>query len=189
MATIIFIEWVLTSCPLFGLAVMSTGLTLAQVTPPAERKFSIEAKSSKFQDLIAPDAKLDKVATGFKFTEGPLWDKAGLLYVSDEGQNKIFRVFPDGRTEPFAEIRDPDGNTFDRDGRLITCASQLRVVAAIAADGSYKILADKYQGKKFNSPNERARPRWSALFHRSLAGLAQRRNAGTPVPGDFCRAG
>ena len=144
-------------------ASISVALVWAQPTP-SEREFSLRAESPKFWSLLARSTKLEKVATGFKFTEGPLWDKAGFLYVSDEGQNKIFRVYPDGRTEPFAEIRDPDGNTFDRDGRLITCASQLRVVAAIAADGSYKILADKYEGKKFNSPNDIVLGRDGALY-------------------------
>src|SRR3954470_3611901 len=122
----------------------------AQPTPPVEREFSLNAESPKLWDLIPKTAKLEKVATGFKFTEGPLWDKKGFLYVSDEGQNKIFRVYPDGRTNPFAEIRDPDGTTFDAQGRLIVCASQLRVVAEIAKDGTYKVIADKYVGKKFN---------------------------------------
>src|SRR3954447_17498228 len=136
----------------------------AQPTPPVEREFSVNAESPKLWDLIPKTAKLDKVATGFKFTEGPLWDKSGFLYVSDEGQNKIFRVYPDGRTEPFAEIRDPDGNTFDRKGQLVTCASQLRVVAAIGHDGSYKVLADRYEGRKFNSPNDIVRGPDGALY-------------------------
>jgi gluconolactonase len=138
-----------------GIAVVSL-VTVAggQPAPPTSPEFTLKAESPKFHDLIAPGATLEKVATGFQFTEGPLWDKKGFLYVSDEGQNKIFRVYPDGRTNPFAEIRDPDGTTFDAQGRLIVCASQLRVVAEIAKDGTYKVIADKYVGKKFNSPND-----------------------------------
>jgi gluconolactonase len=135
-------------------ALLSVTSNWAQPTQSAERDFSLRAESAKFWSLLDRNAKLEKVATGFKFTEGPLWDKAGFVYVSDEGANKIFRVYPDGRTEPFGEIRDPDGNTFDRNGRLVTCASQLRVVAAFAPDGTHTILADKYEGKKFNSPND-----------------------------------
>jgi gluconolactonase len=150
--------------PLFGVVAMSVALTWAQTPPAAEREFSLKAESPKLWGLISKNAKLEKVATGFKFTEGPLWDKSGFLYVSDEGQNKIFRVYPDGRTERFAEIRDPDGNTFNRKGQLVTCASQLRVVAVIAPDGSYKILADKYEGLKFNSPNDIALGPDGALY-------------------------
>jgi gluconolactonase len=146
----------------FAVSAICVALAFAQTGPT--REFSVKAQSPKFWELIPKDAKLEKVATGFKFTEGPLWDKSGFVYVSDEGQNKIFRVYPDGRTEQFAEIRDPDGNTFDRKGHLITCASQLRVVAAIASDGSYKVLADKYEGKKFNSPNDIALGPDGALY-------------------------
>jgi len=83
-----------------------------------------------------------------------MWDPAGFLYVSDETINKIFRVFPDGRKEEVIALGDPDGNTFDQQHRLIDCASVLRAIIAITADGKYKILADYYQGKKFNSPND-----------------------------------
>ena len=59
--------------------------------------FKLEPLSPTFQNLIASDAKLETVATGFGFTEGPIWDPAGFLYVSDEIQNKVSRVFPDVR--------------------------------------------------------------------------------------------
>lgn len=118
------------------------------------RTFKLEPLSPKFSDLIAPDAKLEKVATGFGFTEGPMWDPAGFLYVSDETLNKIFRVFPDGRKEEVIALGDPDGNTFDRQHRLIDCASVLRAIIAVTPDGKYKVLADRYDGKKLNSPND-----------------------------------
>ena len=56
------------------------------------RDFKLEPLSPKFLELIGADAKLETVATGFGFTEGPMWDTAGFLYVSDETINKIFRV-------------------------------------------------------------------------------------------------
>jgi gluconolactonase len=74
--------------------------------------------------------------------------------VSDEEQNKIFRVFPDGRRETVFETGDPDGSTFDRQHRLITTASVLRALVEVKPDGSYRVLADKYEGKRFNSPND-----------------------------------
>jgi len=51
-------------------------------------------------------------------------------------------------------LGDPDGNTFDRDHRLIDCASVLRAIIEVTPDGKYKILADRYEGKKLNSPND-----------------------------------
>ena len=118
------------------------------------RTFGLEALSPKFWDLMDHGAKLEKVATGFGFTEGPMWDPAGFLYVSDETINKIFRVYPDGKKEEVIALGDPDGNTFDRQHRLIDCASVLRAIIHVTPDGKYKILADHYEGKKLNSPND-----------------------------------
>jgi gluconolactonase len=118
------------------------------------RKFDLEAISPTFWDLVDHDAKLETVATGFGFTEGPVWDAAGFLYVSDETINKIYRVFPSGKKEEVIALGDPDGNTFDRQHRLIDCASVLRAIIEVTPDGKYKILADHYQGKKLNSPND-----------------------------------
>src|SRR5439155_518698 len=81
------------------------------------RKFDLQASSPKFWDLIPHDANLKTVATGFGFTEGPVWDPSGFLYVSDETLNKIFRVhLNDGRKQEFISLGDPDGNTYDRMG-------------------------------------------------------------------------
>jgi gluconolactonase len=118
------------------------------------RSFELQPLSPKFWDLVDHQAKLQTVATGFGFTEGPMWDAAGFLYVSDETINKIFRVYPDGKKEEVIALGDPDGNTFDRQHRLIDCASVLRAIIAVTPEGKYKILADRYDGKKFNSPND-----------------------------------
>src|ERR1700751_952028 len=118
------------------------------------RSFKLEPLSPKFWDLVDHDAKLQTVATGFGFTEGPMWDPAGFLYVSDETLNKIFRVYPNGKKEEVIALGDPDGNSFDRQHRLIDCASVLRAIIEVRSDGKYKILADRFEGKKFNSPND-----------------------------------
>jgi gluconolactonase len=118
------------------------------------RSFKLEPLSPKFWDLVDRDAKLETVATGFGFTEGPMWDPAGFLYVSDETINKIYRVYPNGKKEEVIALGDPDGNTFDRQHRLIDCASVLRAIIEVTPDGNYKILADRYEGKKLNSPND-----------------------------------
>ena len=119
-----------------------------------KRSFKLEPLSPKFAELIGSDAKLETVATGFGFTEGPMWDPSGFLYVSDETLNKIFRVYPDGRKEEVIALGDPDGNTFDRRHRLIDCASVLRAIIEVTPDGKYKVLADRYEGKRLNSPND-----------------------------------
>ena len=128
------------------------GLLRAQSAAP--RSFELKAESPQFWELFTDGAKLEKIAAGFGFTEGPIWDDAGFLYVSDEKQNKLSRVFPDGRVETVLSIREPDGNTFDKRHRLITCLSTLRAVIVVAPNGSYEMLADKFDGKKLNSPND-----------------------------------
>ena len=120
--------------------------------PP--RQFELKAESPKFWQLIPNTAKLEKVAGGFGFTEGPVWDPRGFLYVSDEEKNKLSRVYPDGRVETVLEIGDPDGSTLDSKGRLVTTASVLRAIIRVDADGKYTVLADKFEGKRFNSPND-----------------------------------
>ena len=134
----------------FALFCLLGSFTFAQ----EKREFGLQALSPKFWDLLDHDAKLEKVAGDFGFTEGPMWDPAGFLYVSDETINKIFRVFPDGRKEEVIALGDPDGNTFDRKHRLIDCASVLRAIIEVTPEGKYKILADHYEGKKLNSPND-----------------------------------
>jgi gluconolactonase len=128
--------------------------TFAQNSRPA-RHFELHADSAEFWSLIDKNAKLDRVATGLGFTEGPVWDPSGFLYVSDETINKIFRVYvSDGRKEELISLGDPDGNTYDQQGRLIDCASVLRAIIAISKNGEYKILADHFEGNRFNSPND-----------------------------------
>jgi gluconolactonase len=118
------------------------------------KDFKLESLSPKFGEIIAGDAKLEAVATGFGFTEGPMWDPAGFLYVSDETINKIYRVYSDGKKEEVIALGDPDGNTFDRRHRLIDCASVLRAIIEVTPDGKYEVLADRFAGKRFNSPND-----------------------------------
>jgi gluconolactonase len=136
------------------LAMIAALSVCAQNNPGSQRRFELKAELPEFWNLFAQDTKLEKVAGGFGFTEGPVWDPRGFLYVSDEEKNKLSRVYPDGRVETVLEIGDPDGSTLDAKGRLVTTASVLRSIIRIDADGRYTVLADRYEGKKFNSPND-----------------------------------
>jgi gluconolactonase len=133
------------------LAIAASGSGTTAPAPPA---FKLQAESPQFWDLVDRNTKLAVVGTGFGFTEGPVWDEAGFLYVSDETINKIYRLHPDGKKDELIALGDPDGNTFDRQHRLIDCASVLRAIIAVTPEGKYKILADHYDGKKLNSPND-----------------------------------
>lgn len=130
------------------------GLLEAQETKKPAREFSLHADMPGFWALIPKDAKLETVAKGFGFTEGPVWDPAGFLYVSDEEQNKIYKVAADGKKTELIALGDPDGSTYDREQRLIDCASVLRAIIRIGGDGKYETLADRFEGKRFNSPND-----------------------------------
>ncbi len=74
-------------------------LTALSAAQKPVRSFELQGLSPQFWDLVDHDAKLATMATGFGFTEGPMWDPSGFLYVSDETINKIFRVHPDGTKE------------------------------------------------------------------------------------------
>lgn len=125
----------------------------AQLTKPA---FKLDPLTPEFSKLVAPDAKLTTIAGGFGFTEGPVWEPGGFLWISDETINKIYKVQMDGSKKSLIDLGDPDGNTLDSSGRhLIDCASVLRAIISISrTDGTYTVLADRYQGKRFNSPND-----------------------------------
>jgi gluconolactonase len=140
-------------------AMIAAGLLCEVLIPIAHaqgpsRHFELLAESSQFWELVDRKAQLTRVGTGFDFTEGPVWDSSGFLYISDEEQNKIYKLYLDGRKEEVISLGDPDGNTYDRERRLIDCASVLRAIIAVSPEGKYKVLADKYDGKKFNSPND-----------------------------------
>ena len=136
------------------LALLAVVFAAAIVPAQKTQSFKLESLSPKFLGLISSNAKLETVATGFGFTEGPMWDPAGFLYVSDETINRIFRVYPNGKKEEVIALGDPDGNTFDRRHRFIDCASVLRAIIEVTPDRKYKVLADRYEGKRFNSPND-----------------------------------
>ena len=139
------------------LAVLSGFFSLATFCAgPQEpkREFQLQANSADFWTLFDRESKLSTVASGFGFTEGPVWDRAGFLFVSDEVSNKIFRVYMDGKKEELISLADPDGNTYDRQQRLIDCASVLRAIIRIDRQGKYEVLALGFEGKRFNSPND-----------------------------------
>src|SRR5436305_503259 len=135
------------------IAASSVACFLAAASAQTPRTFKLEPLSPKFTTIVG-DAKLETVASGFGFTEGPMWDPAGFLFVSDETINKIFRVYPNGKKEEVIALGDPDGNTFDQQHRLIDCASVLRAIIEVTPDGKYKVLADRFEGKRLNSPND-----------------------------------
>src|SRR5580692_12872577 len=127
--------------------------------PPRARRpdkpFELQALTPEFWKIFDKSAKLNTVATGFGFTEGPVWDPAGFLWVSNESKNQIVKVYEDGHVDNMVSLDDPDGSTYDKNRRLLSTASGLRAIIRLSADGkSFDIVVDHYQGKKLNTPND-----------------------------------
>ena len=107
--------------------------------------------------LVPPDAKVEKLRGGFGFLEGTCWMPAGHLLFSDEGPGRdtIFKWTEADGVTPFRHpCNTTNGNTVDRDGRLISCEQDLRAVVRTEADGTRVTLVDHYDGHRLNSPND-----------------------------------
>lgn len=123
--------------------------------PRPDKAFELHAIMPEFWKLFDKDAKLQTMGTGFRFTEGPVWDPAGFLWVSDEEKNEIVKLYADGHTEDMVSLVDPDGSTYDKQHRLLSTASGLRAIIRLSADGkSFETVVDHYQGKRLNTPND-----------------------------------
>lgn len=97
----------------------------------------------------------ERIATGFQFTEGPVWHPDGYLLFSDIPANRIVKWTADGNVETFrAPSGHSNGLTYDRQGRFIACEHGNRRVSRTEPDGAITVLAERYQGKRLNSPND-----------------------------------
>ena len=103
---------------------------------------------------ILETTQLEKVAEGFVFTEGPLWHPDGFWYFVDIRQNLLYRMMIGQKPEVVRKTIGGNGTTFDLQGRLIQCEGDGRMVTRLAADGSVTTLADRFEGKKLNRPND-----------------------------------
>lgn len=97
----------------------------------------------------------ERLATGFQFTEGPVWIEEGYLLFSDIPASRIHKWSPNGGVEVWREPSgESNGLTLDRQNRLIACEHKNRRVSRTKADETVVTLADRYQGKQLNSPND-----------------------------------
>ncbi len=127
-------------------------------------------------EIIPADARLERVAGGFEFTEGPVWTRDGALLFSSPNTNVIYRWVPGAVTVfrsksgyagvDIGRFTQPGSNglTFDADGRLVICQHGNRRVLRVEPHGNVTVLADRYHGKRLNSPNDLVYRSDGALF-------------------------
>jgi gluconolactonase len=129
--------------------------------------FAVERKDPALDAVVPTAARPEALATGFGFTEGPVWSPDGDLLFSDPNENTIYRWNRDGQVSIFrtksgyagvdiSEYKQPGSNglTFDPQGRLTVCQHGERRVIRVEPTGAITVLADRYQGKRLNSPND-----------------------------------
>jgi len=140
---------------------------------PSEVNVEVERDDPAMNEIVGPNPKVFKVADGFKFTEGPIWvnKDGGYLLFSDPNANTIYKYMPNGNDEgklevfrtpsgysgaDIAEYGQPGSNglTLDPQGRLTINQHGNHRVVRDEKDGTQTVLADSYQGKRLNSPND-----------------------------------
>ena len=151
----------------FTLFWLFTAMVAAVVPALAENTGTVVMVDPALREIVPADAKIEKLAGGFKFTEGPVWVHAGYLLFSDIPNNRVDKWTPDGKVTVFRKpgvyrgfdhfegpAAGSNGETLDRQGRLTICEQTPRRVTRLEKDGSLTLLAEKYEGKRFNSPND-----------------------------------
>jgi len=134
----------------------------------------IESYREEFTNLIDPEISIEKIADGFSFTEGPIWDHVNdRLLFSDIPSNKIFSWSAD---QGVSIYRSPsnfsDGLTYDPHGNLVACEHKSRSISLQTGTNKVENLASSYNGKKLNSPNDVIAARdGSILFSDPIYGL------------------
>ncbi len=107
------------------------------------------------RSLVAPGAQVTKVVNDFQFTEGPAGDAVGNVYFTDIPNNRIIKWSLDGTPSVFLDNSGgANGLYFDKDGNLLACQGEARRLVSISPKGEITVLADKYNRKKLNSPND-----------------------------------
>jgi gluconolactonase len=176
----------------FALAIAAvTALDARAASPPAEQPFSITRADPSLDSVIAPDAKLELLSDRFGITEGPVWvpdGGSGYVLVSDLTANVIYRIAPDKTVSIFLEkagysgaqldeagfqsrsgrmavlLIGPSCTALDSSGRLLWCADNDGAIMRLEKDGRRTVVADRFEGKRFNGPNDLALTHTGAMF-------------------------
>jgi gluconolactonase len=116
---------------------------------------SAQIRDRRFGHIVAPEAACEKLAGGFLFTEGPLWDpRDNSLLFSDMPGDEIRRWHAGGVTSFRKPSRMANGLAWDREGQLLCCEHATSCVTRTGRDGRVTVIASHYRGKELNSPND-----------------------------------
>src|SRR4051812_20378388 len=97
----------------------------------------------------------EQIATGFEGGEGPAWSRSGYLFFSDYDKDRIYQYTPGQDPKVFREESNgANGNAVDRQGRLYTCEYRSRRVTRTDKTGKITVIADRFEGKRLNAPND-----------------------------------
>ena len=125
------------------------------------------ARALEFSDLVDPDAKVTQVVDGCEFTEGPAYGPQGFLLFSDIPGDRILQVLPDGKSQDFIKPSNKsNGLMFDQSGALWVCEDHTRRVVRLDLTNGNKstVLADAYDSKKLNGPNDLALDAYGGVY-------------------------
>jgi gluconolactonase len=101
------------------------------------------------------EIRVEKVGAGYTFTEGPVWSREGFLLWSDVPNNRIWKLVPGEKPVVFRENSNgANGNTYDARGNLYSCESRTRRVVRTDKNGRTEVIAESWQGKRLNAPND-----------------------------------
>lgn len=144
-----------------------TGMKGPVAIPPSEVNVEVVRLDPAINEIVSPNPKIYKLAEGFQFIEGPIWVNEGYLLFSDPNANTIYKYTKDGELSVFrersgydgadiAEYTQPGSNglTLDSQGRLTIDEHGNRRVTRLEKNGTLTVLADRYKGKRLNSPND-----------------------------------
>ncbi|MFN0106279.1 MAG: SMP-30/gluconolactonase/LRE family protein [Bryobacteraceae bacterium] len=110
---------------------------------------------AEFKKLFAPAAKVERLATGLQFVEGPVWMPTGFLVFSDIPADELKRWDAAGGVQTFRKpSNNANGNTLDKSGRLVTAEHGAHRISRTTTDGAVETLIEKFEGKNLNSPND-----------------------------------
>lgn len=152
-----FMNLTASSAAALSLNPLALGASQSLRTPVAYPDPAVEIVDPRFAKYKVNNAAVERLFTGARWAEGPVWfGDGGYLLFSDIPNNRMLRWLAD--TNEVTVFRSPsnysNGNSRDRQGRLVTCEHDSRRVTRTEYDGSITVLADNFQGKKFNAPND-----------------------------------